>query len=439
MELGRLIRTRKLTVSVGRTNPTSCDPDPLRENPCDAQINAGQQIEAELDPVVAECNSACVFAFMGGTTRLLPPWFKLGIHDLGWDFRPGSYAVMQSDTKIAHEHMRLYLRDMGIDEGLLTEVIAVPNTSLEGLSRDDAARFGVDHREFAETMWRFVDKPTPSIRKTFFFTSAGDGEHHYANGLVNLSCVKGPRARIALAFTREPLPSDPSSAPAAQPLVPIKFGNKQFRLFRWADPKYYLRTTQLQPSALDVIAEGAMITLPGTEFGHQDGPGGDIMLTTDGFGAAYVKLEDACADAAAQAAAPIPPAQSLSAPPPLRPNPLTQAARSIPLPSNPLAIGASRTQVNNVLGTPTKTVGNVSLYAYTSAPTVRKIMAGYFDASGRLQRFARYALKDGKVIDEITQTELNEGLEPAVRALLANLNSNLSGPTSPRQLSASPR
>jgi hypothetical protein len=447
LELGRLIRARKLTVSVGRTNPTSCDPDPLRENPCDAQINAGHQIEAELDPVVALCNSACVFAFMGGTTRLLPPWFKLGIHDLGWDFRPGSYAVMQSDTKIAHEHMRLYLRDMGIDEGLLTEVIAVPNTSLEGLSRDDAARFGVDRREFGETAWHFVDKPTPSIRKTFFFASAGDSQHHYVNGFVNLSCVRGPRARIALTFAREPLPSDPSGALAAQPLVPIKFGNKEFRLVRWPDPKNYVRMVQLQPSALDVIAEGAMITLPGTEFGHQDGPGGDIMLTTDGFGAAYVKLEDICADAAAQVAAAIPPARSLSVPPPksnllpqsasaatpLAPNPLAQAARSGPLPSNPLAVGASRAQVNGVLGAPTKTVGNVSLYSYMSAPTVRKIIAGYFDTSGRLQRFARYALKDAKVIDEVTQTELSNGPElPAIRSLLANANSNLSGLAAPQ-------
>ncbi len=426
LELGRLIRARKLTVSVGRTNPTSCDPDPLRENPCDAQISKEQQIEAELDPLVAMCNSACVFAFLGGTTRLLPPWFKLGIHDLGFDpgtHRQLSFAAMEAIRKTTHERLRLYLREMGIDEGLLTEVIAVPNSSLEGLSRDDAARFGVDRREFAETMWRFVDKPTPSIRKTFF-TSNGDGQHHYVDGFVNLSCAAGPRPLIALAFGRESLPSDASAAAPAQPLVPVKFGRKEFRLFRWPDPKFYRRLTQLAPSALDVIAENAMITLPGSEFGDREGPGQDILLTTDGFGAAYVKLEDLCAEAAAHVAAAIPPAQPLSVP---KPNPFTQPARSVPLASNPLGAGATRFQVDKSLGAPTKIVGNVSLYSYMSAANTRKIMAAYFDKSGRLERFARYASKDGKVIDEISQHELNDGPEaPVVRSLLTN-SGNLSG------------
>ena len=55
-------------------------------------------------------------------------------------------------------------------------------------------------------------------------------------------------------------------------------------------------------------------------------------------------------------------------------------------------------------------------------------MAGYFDKSGSLQRFARYVLKDGKIIDEIGNAELTEGQEVlAVRLLLTNQNSTTNG------------
>lgn len=72
------------------------------------------------------------------------------------------------------------------------------------------------------------------------------------------------------------------------------------------------------------------------------------------------------------------------------------------------------------LGAPTKTVGTVSLYSYVSSSQERKIIAGYFDGSKHLLRFARYAAKDGKIINEITQAELSSGAElPFIRDLLA--------------------
>jgi outer membrane protein assembly factor BamE (lipoprotein component of BamABCDE complex) len=96
-------------------------------------------------------------------------------------------------------------------------------------------------------------------------------------------------------------------------------------------------------------------------------------------------------------------------------------ANVMPMPSaKPLAPGATRAQVDTTLGAPTKTVGAVSLYSYVSSSQEHKIMAGYFDGSKHLLRFARYAAKDGKIIDEITQAELSSGAElPFIRGLLA--------------------
>ena len=90
-----------------------------------------------------------------------------------------------------------------------------------------------------------------------------------------------------------------------------------------------------------------------------------------------------------------------------------------PSQSTPLAVGATRQQVDAYLGTPTKMAGTTALYSYKSAANEQKIMAAYFDASGRLQRFARYISKDGKVVDELTQNVLTEAAElPTILALL---------------------
>ena len=93
MELGRLIRAQKLTVSVGHTLPLDCASDDAGAKSCDAQIRAGQQIEAKFDPTLAMCNSACVDVLAAGVVRLVPPWVKLGIHDIGFDQATRRYGA----------------------------------------------------------------------------------------------------------------------------------------------------------------------------------------------------------------------------------------------------------------------------------------------------------------------------------------------------------
>jgi hypothetical protein len=107
-----------------------------------------------------------------------------------------------------------------------------------------------------------------------------------------------------------------------------------------------------------------------------------------------------------------------------------------PLQSLPLNPGVKRTVVDSALGAPTRTVGTTALYSYMSSASGRKVMAGYFDKTNVLQRFARYTLKDGKVFDELSQTELSQGDElSAVRSLLGI--SAASGPAA--TTSASPK
>jgi len=86
-------------------------------------------------------------------------------------------------------------------------------------------------------------------------------------------------------------------------------------------------------------------------------------------------------------------------------------------------VGSSREQVDFVMGTPstTATFGN-EVYYYISqttettaflAPKVtdQRILAVYFDADQRVERFANYGLQDGRIFDFIGRKTPTSGAE----------------------------
>jgi hypothetical protein len=308
ISLGEVIRARKLTVSVGHTVPLNCDPEPKSQKSCDAEIRAGHPIEAKLDLPTAMCNSGCVYALAGGVVRLIPPWVTLGIHDVGFDpavakIRHPSTLAIEAAKAVTHTRLRNYIRRMGIDEGLLTEAFATPFTSVGRLSRDDAARFGLDRREFGETLWQFVDKPQPAVRK-LFFVRADNGERHYVNALVNVSCGPWLGGRAIAVLARQRLDSETETV-VGQPAVSIRVNGQDIRLARatsakLTSAKLYLWSGQLAVTTLDAVSDEAAMVLPGEELGRQLGPSGDVSVAMTGFSAAYAKLK-LCAQETAQA------------------------------------------------------------------------------------------------------------------------------------------
>jgi hypothetical protein len=100
IELGRLIREQRLEVSVARTIPRGCKQDKLLDKSCDALKHSGQDLEADLDLDSAMCNSGCVWAFSGGTKRLVPPGVKLGIHEVGLDPEKSLPTITTTRTTI---------------------------------------------------------------------------------------------------------------------------------------------------------------------------------------------------------------------------------------------------------------------------------------------------------------------------------------------------
>jgi hypothetical protein len=313
IELGRFIRAQKLTVSVAHTMPLHCDGEKAGEKACEAEKRSGVAIDAEFDPTSYMCNSACVYALAGGTVRLIAPWVKLGIHDVRVDPAINLQHTAAVDRLVkltVYDRLRGYLREMGIDNALLTAAAATPFESIRLLQRDELVRFGIDRREFDETAWQFVGKPAPAITKRFFVRTDGD-QPAYVDGLMNVDCGIG--AAMRLVFARQHFASDPyfSGVPAAS--IGISVSGKEIGLFRAASPKFYLRAALLALNAFDAVGENATIKLPGTELGR--GEGADVTLNMKGFSTAYAKLLKACPNARPNAQAAItavPGAQTIS-------------------------------------------------------------------------------------------------------------------------------
>jgi hypothetical protein len=296
LELGRLIHDRKFPITVGHTLPLNCSTEKQSENSCEAQKRTNKTLEAEISQTIAQCNSACVYVLAAGATHPVPPGVKLGIHDAGLDpsAKTTNGIQLAVGLQVAHTRVRSYLRAMGMNDALFTATLATPYESVKFLQRDDLVRFGLDPREFGETVWQFVDKPATLITKRFFVRGDGD-QPHYLDATISVVCT--PALGMHVLLTRQPLGSDPP-LPNGGPLlaVSITIGGKPINLARVASPNFYVRIGRLKLNALDAVGDDATIGLPGAELGRRDQ--GDVTLSMDGFSAAFAKLKPQCSGTA---------------------------------------------------------------------------------------------------------------------------------------------
>jgi hypothetical protein len=151
LELGRLIREQKLEASVAHTVPVGCESDKLFEKSCLAQKRSGRELDSQIDPTLAMCNSSCVYVLAGGAVRVVPPWVKLGIHDVGFlsENRLPRASIVEQGKRELHERIAEYLREMGIDKGLFSAASAVPFASVRPVERDELVHWGRSKR-----IWR---------------------------------------------------------------------------------------------------------------------------------------------------------------------------------------------------------------------------------------------------------------------------------------------
>jgi hypothetical protein len=188
-----------------------------------------------------------------------------------------------------HASLRSYLRAMGMHDALFSAAVATPFDSVRLLQRDEIVRFGIDRREFGETVWRFIEEPTPKIRKLLFARTDGD-EPHYVDGMIEIGC--NAPGGMYLMLLRQKLGPDADSSGAGPPAATIAVDGKQVGLSRVASASFYVRLGWMAMKRLDTVADGATIELPGSELGRKEL--GNVTLTLDGSSTAYAKLRPRC-------------------------------------------------------------------------------------------------------------------------------------------------
>jgi hypothetical protein len=305
LELGRLIRGKKLVAGVARTIPGGCDRDNLRDKACEALKRSGMELKSEFDTDLIMCNSGCVLALIGGTARLVPPWGKLGVHSIGDTSKAGTFspAAIKAGIQLANSRIDGFLRDMGIDVTLRTEAAATPFESVRLLHRDEFSRFGIDTRDFGEADWHYVEKPKPAVLKTFFVRTDKEQIVHRSAAL-RLSCGSGKA--VIFALTRELGPSEP--ALETQPMTAdgatwrFDFAMAARSNVTASGIRFDVGARSLPPTLADLLTAdadaGTFEIAPKLADKSARWPQ-RVTLSMNGFLAAYARLRKACDQPAA--------------------------------------------------------------------------------------------------------------------------------------------
>ncbi len=203
--MGRLLREREMTAGVYETIPAGCVG--ASEQACRTLKQSGQVLPSTLRNM-ASCNSACVFALIGGKVRQVPPGARLGVHSakliVPWaQARKIGYSDRQivSFEKTRLEELnglaRRYVQEMKIDIRLFDLLSKVPHENVHYLSRDEIVAFGIDTREFSESRWIAAEfLPRQFWGMKYFIEAAGQGSKELHTSVIRLECGDVARAKV---------------------------------------------------------------------------------------------------------------------------------------------------------------------------------------------------------------------------------------------------
>jgi hypothetical protein len=197
MTIGRILRERHMSAGIAKTVPDVCVGDgPLQA--CNAAKRSGETLKAVWRSVDAICASACVYALVGASERLVPPGSRLAVHSgrsicISRDGRIVDLGAAGSRCKNhdvqADGELRRYLREMGVGDGLFETIAQVPYESIRILNRDEIARFGIDRHEFEESRWTANLETNPTAISKYVSEAKGPGHDEFRASLFHFGCV----------------------------------------------------------------------------------------------------------------------------------------------------------------------------------------------------------------------------------------------------------
>ena len=206
LAIGRLLREREMTAGVSETVPVGCVG--TSEQACRALKQSGYVLPATLRNVSA-CNSACVFALIGGKVRYVPPGARLGVHSSRVViFRLGGGSLNASSKQIAslqrtrlaelNVDTRRYVQEMKVDVRLFELAAKIPHEDIYYLTREEIIGFGIDVRGAPEARWLAAEvMPQRLWAMKFFVESSGEGKTGFRSNMIEMECSSQHHAKLA--------------------------------------------------------------------------------------------------------------------------------------------------------------------------------------------------------------------------------------------------
>ncbi len=303
--IGRLMRAKGLESALGRTIPADCGgKEAEKTKECIDLKKSGKKLEADLLVSEGLCASACVYAVLGGKTRVLAPGAHLGIHagkvaSLNTkqlkQVQKFSPRQLKEDSQRRKDKLRAYVREMGIDTALVDVSEAVPNEDLRYLTRAEIVKFGIDRRSFAETPWKFVDDPStaPAITK-FFMEPRGQEKRDFPTSYIRLACGNSGKATVA--YSRG-LIADEINKAQVKFLVGeegLSVASTGVRQYAWIENE---RSFDVRFAATDfsrLRVSGNVVEILETSGTSPDSSTHTVKLSAKGWGEAIGRLREKC-------------------------------------------------------------------------------------------------------------------------------------------------
>jgi hypothetical protein len=159
-QIGQILRKYRMTAGIGRTITERCRVFSTKDEACQRLISSGGDVKARLSPHEGQCHSACVYAFVGASSRRVASGAMLGVHAHRVDLNALKQMTQSSpetrappDPAVIKQLLQQYLTRMGIDLRLEETAIKVSTHRMYVLSPDEIARFGIETRSRYETSW----------------------------------------------------------------------------------------------------------------------------------------------------------------------------------------------------------------------------------------------------------------------------------------------
>jgi hypothetical protein len=206
--IGKILRERHMTASVGETYPDACRTGRAARPACRKIMQENRDVRAQLRTGNGICASACVYALVGASRRQVPPNAVLGVH-AGRLTQAGLELARRAGTPMTVQllaEQKRYVLLMGVEPGLVDLAYKTRSSSMHRLTRDEIAQYGVETRAPFETSWMAYEvdslpqKPTLMLKAVSGARGTDAGEFRTAT--LSIAC-NGTRTGTVIMVRRQ--------------------------------------------------------------------------------------------------------------------------------------------------------------------------------------------------------------------------------------------